>query len=621
MHEDAERDLGLGRFGPAAAAGLILVAALTLSWVRLDGQLQNLLSLAALLIAAVPTIMDAAKHVRANPFNTSVLMMVAAVGAGLIGFYSEAAAVLVLYNLAEALEDYTTDKARGLAKSVAKLLPQRALRKTENGLEEVDVEELRVGEIVVVKPGWRIPVDGRIVSGRSAVDQSIVTGESMPLERSPGDPVLSGTLCLNGSLELRVEKPFQESTARRIANLVVEAREQKASIQRFVDRLTRYYTPTAIAASALIAFVPPIVFGQPLSTWVYRALIVLVIACPSAIAIATPVTVLMALTRAMWSQVLVKGGKYLEEMSRVGVVAFDKTGTLTKGKLTVTAVKPAEGFTEKEVIHLSALAESRSAHPAAVAIMAAARSMGVEPREDVQMRELPGVGVAASSSTVPRIVVGRHAYVQSDATHPEHDEAAPERVVEVAVGGVFAGMIVFSDELRSEAGEAIAELRSMKLRVEMLTGDDEEVAKKIAGQLGIANYHAGLLPEDKVRIAIQLRQRYGAVMMVGDGVNDAAALAASNVGVAVGSAGNDLAIEAADVAMLGSDLRRVGYMLRLSRKAVSTLKLSIAGALGLKLLLLSLGVLGLIPLWVGVVGDDGVTLAIIGFAARLLRFK
>ncbi|MEM1994462.1 MAG: HAD-IC family P-type ATPase, partial [Nitrososphaerales archaeon] len=313
----------------AVVAAVILAAGLVLRWLEVGGVAEHILAGIALIIAAIPVVYELVKQFRGNPFNTEVLMIAAAVGASAIGMFEEGAVVLILYNFAEAVENYTVDKVRGIARKMATLLPQRAVVKRDGELVEVPVEDLKVGDVIVVKPGWRIPIDGRIIAGYSNVDQAAVTGESIPVEKSLGAEVLSGTLNLDRSIEVRVEKPFKDSTISKVINLVVEARERKAKVELFIDRFSRFYAPSMITFAVLIALTPPLALGQPLEVWVYRALVVLVIACPSALVISTPVTMLMGLTRAMWSSVLVKGGIYLEEVAKIKVVAFDKTGTLT----------------------------------------------------------------------------------------------------------------------------------------------------------------------------------------------------------------------------------------------------------------------------------------------------
>lgn len=610
----------------ALAASTILVIGLGLRWSQIGGFTEHVFAGLALLVATAPVAYGAVKRFSSNPFGSEVLMTIAALGAAGIGVYEEGAAVLILYNFAEAIEDYTVDKVKGIAGRMASLLPRRALAKRNDSFIEVPVEELNVGDEILVKPGWRIPVDGKVINGSSNVDQSTITGESVPVQKTSGSSVLSGTLNLEGSLEVLVEKPFKDSTISKIVNLVVEAREKKAAIERFVDRFSKFYTPSMLVLAALIAFLPPLALSQPLSVWVYRSLIVLVIACPSALVISTPVTVLMGITRAMWSSILVKGGMYLEELSKVKVVAFDKTGTLTTGKLKVAEVTPAKGFERHEVLQMAAHAEAKSSHPIATAIVNAAAESGFNPDGNSLLKEIRGRGIEAQLEGQRTIQVGRLSYlleqgVKLDGEIAEQHGRSLGTEVEVATDGKYAGCIRLADSVRPEAREAVKLLNSKGVKAIMLTGDNETTAREIAAQLGIDNYYAELLPEDKVRMVKELKQKYGRVMMVGDGVNDAPALAVSSVGVAVGTAGNDLAIDAADIALMGSDLRKIPYLIRLGKKVVSRVKANVAIALGIKLGFIVAGTLGLIPLWVGVIGDDGATLVIIALALPLLRVR
>ncbi|MDG7007379.1 MAG: cation-translocating P-type ATPase [Nitrososphaerota archaeon] len=610
---------------PSVAAG-ILATSLVLQWLREGGITEHILAGISLLIVALPVAYEAVVEFRSNPFNTSVLMLTAGLGAFAIGVYEEGAAVLILYNFAEAIEAYTVRRVTGITRKIAGLLPKRASVKSGDGsLVEVPVEGLKVDDVVLVKPGWRIPIDGRIIEGRSNLDQSMVTGESMPVEKNVGEEVLSGTLNLDGSLEVRVTKPFKDSTVSRVIELVVEAQERKVRIERFIDRFSRFYTPSMIGLAALLALVPPLVFGQPFEVSVYRALIILVIACPSALIISAPVTVLLGLTRAMWSSILIKGGVFIEELSKVKVVAFDKTGTVTRGRLKVAGIAPEDGFSENEVLQLAAFAETKSSHPIAIAIVDAAKLRGLSTNSDAQVTDVPGRGIIARSREGMTILVGRPTFARDGGV--DHGFAitgnGPKGIgtqVSVAVDERLAGTITVADEIRPDARETIRLLKEQGVKVTMLTGDNEATATRVADDLGIDEYYAELLPEDKVRIARELAKN-GAVAMVGDGVNDAPVLAASNVGIAVGTAGNDIAIDAADVALMGSSLESVPYLLRLSKKVMARLKTNIAIALGLKFVMIGAATFGLIPLWFGVVGDDGVTLIVVAYALPLLRFK
>ena len=625
MEEEVEREQSKVRIGLALVSGSLLSVGLVAFLTGVPAELRQGLFGVSLVLVAAPVLHNALQRVRENPFNEDLLMGTVGIGAAAIGAWGEGAAVLLLYNIAERVEDYTVDRVRNIAKHVAGLLPKRALIKKDGRIEEIPIEDLSRGDIVVVKAGWRIPVDGRIAAGRSSVDQSVITGESIPIEKSPGERVLSGSLSLDGSLEVVVERPYKESTVNRIVEMVTEAHERKAKIERLIDRVSGYYIPSMILVSVSIALIPPFVLGQPFQTWLYRALIVLVIACPSALVISTPVTVLMGLTRAMRSGILIKGGRYLEELSSVKTIIFDKTGTLTQGKLRVSKVVSLDGFTEDEVLRLAAMAESRSSHPIAHAIMERAGYGKNEYPDGMQMVDVAGKGIKAIISGRGTLLVGRTSFLKESGV--EINEVVSRSMppggttMAVALEGKMIGVIYVEDEIRLNAKDVVKQLRSMGKKTIMMTGDNEITAQKVSTEIGIDEYYADLLPEDKVRLAGELKRKYGNTAMVGDGINDAPALTATNVGIAVGTAGNDIAIEAADVALMGSDLKAVPYLLRLGRKASTRIKFNIALALAVKALMIVLGAVGLIPLWFAVIGDDGLTLLIIANALPLLRFR
>jgi Cd2+/Zn2+-exporting ATPase len=623
-NEGEEREGRGKRLWITLAAIAFLVAGIILPMIPIGKGLSETLYEVALATATAPVMWEAVQRVKRNPFNAGLLMTVAAVGAAAIGVWEEGAAVLILYNIAENVEDYTADRVRKVAEKTAALLPKRALVKTNSSLEEVPVDKLQIDQVIIVKPGWRIPIDGRVTQGVSSIDQSTITGESIPIEKAPGDEVLSGSLNIQGSLEIKVEKLFSDSTVSRIVKLVTQARERKANIERAVDRFSRRYTPAMMILAASIAIIPTLFLSGSLSVWIYRSLIALIIACPSAFVIATPVTVLMGLTRAMWNGVLVKGGMYLEEMSRTRAVAFDKTGTLTLGRLKVSEIKPFNSFERSDVLRFAALAESRSSHPMGLAIVNEAKERGLGLNEQVDVTEIAGKGVKATLQDGKRVLVGKPSFLKENgikvSVTSRNEPRGSGTMVAVALDAKLVGMIVACDELRPEARETIDNLRALGIkRVEMLTGDDENTARTTARELGLKEYHANLLPENKVSLANSIREKYGSLVMVGDGVNDAPVLAASNVGVAIGTAGNDIAIEAADIALMGSDLRAVPSTIRLGRRVMSKLKVNIALTLSIKFFMIALGVFGLIPLWFAVIGDDGITLVVIANALPLLR--
>lgn len=602
------------------SSAVLLGIGLLGNFINLPEQIRDILSALSLIIVTLPIAIKALKRFSNNPFNADVLMSLAGIGSFLIGKYAEGAAVLLLYTFAELLEAYTVDRVRKTTKKLAELLPNRALLKKGDTSEEVLVEDLKVGDIIIVKPGWRLPIDGVIVSGTSSIDQAAVTGESVPVEKTSGDDVLSGTLNLDGSLEVKVTKPFYDSTTNRIINLVMEAQGRKASIEKFVDQFSRYYTPAMLALTVLVALVPPLFFNQPFSTWFYRSLVVLIIACPSAFLISTPITVLVGLTTAMRSGILIKGGAYLEALSKIQAVIFDKTGTLTIGKPSVVEIVPHKGYDTKEILKLAAIAEEKSSHPLALAIVQKAQEEKIE-IPDAHVEEVTGKGVKASYGGKD-ILVGKLAFLKESGIEIDDQASSTYTQIGVAVDKKLIGIIHIADTKRPEAKEALLQLERMGIKeIAMLTGDQEQVAKVIAKEIGLKTYYAGLLPQDKERIAKELREKYGNIAMVGDGINDAPVLAASNVGIAIGTAGNDIALEAADVALMGSDLRAVPFLIQLGKKSVMKLRMNLGIALGLKALMIVLGVLGVIPLWVAVLGDDGATLLVIANALPLLRYK
>lgn len=603
------------------SSSLLLGLALLGNIAGLPPVVSNILSAFSLLIVSFPIFIKAIKRVKVNPYNADILMSLAGIGSFLIGHYAEGAAVLLLYTLAELLEAYTVDRVRKTTKKLAELLPKRALLKKGKTVIEVLVENLHIDDVILVKPGWRLPIDGVVVSGTSTIDQAAVTGESVPVEKTQGDEVLSGTLNLDGSLEVKVTKLYYDSTTSKIINMVMDAQSRKANIEKFVDQFSRYYTPAMLVVTVLVALLPPLVFHQPFSTWFYRSLVVLIIACPSAFLISTPVTVLVSLTTAMRSGILIKGGAYLEALAKIQAVVFDKTGTLTLGKPSVVSIDMLNGYTKDEVLKFAAIAEEKSSHPLAVAIVEKAKDAHLD-IPDVHAEETSGNGVKASFEGKD-ILVGKLAYLRNSGVAFDGDlKETGYTQVGVAVNKRMVGIIHMADTKRPEAHEALEQLMRLGMKeIAMLTGDQAPVAKAIAKEIGLKTYYAGLLPQDKVRIAKELRQKYGHVAMVGDGINDAPVLAASNVGIAMGTAGNDIALEAADIALMGSDLRAVPFLIQLGKKSVMKLRVNLGIALGLKGLMMVLGILGIVPLWVAVLGDDGATLLVIANSLPLLRYK
>jgi len=485
-----------------------------------------------------------------------------------------------------------------------------------------------VGETIIVTPGERIPIDGSVTIGESDVNQAPITGESLPADKRPGDEVFAGTINGHGALEIRVTKLRRDTTMARIINLVEVAQAQRAPSQSFVERFARVYTPAVIAVASLVAAVPPLFFGQPFGDWFYRALVLLVISCPCALVISTPVSIVSALAGAARRGVLIKGGIHLERAARIKVVAFDKTGTLTRGRPEVVDVIPLNGAGPLEVLRLAAALEARSEHPLARAVIRRAEQAGVLRSAGEGFRALPGLGAEAVVDGQP-VLLGNHRLFEErslcSVKVEEHLAAlgqAGRTAVLVARGGETIGVIGVADATRSYGAEAVAALqRESGSRVVMLTGDNSKTADAIGTSLGVDEWRAELLPADKMSAVADLQRRYGAVAMVGDGVNDAPALAAADIGIAMGAAGTDAALETADVVLMADELMAVPYFLRLGRTAVRNIRVNIALALGLKALFLGLAIGGVATLWIAVAADMGASLLVIGNGLRLLKAR
>ncbi len=566
---------------------------------------------------------------RLTELGIDSLISLAIVGAIAIGEYVEAASLAFLFSLAELLERYAVDRARNSLRELMKLAPPTARVRRDGRELELPVEEVQIGEIVVVRPGDRIPLDGEVVSGESAVDQAPITGESVPVEKGPGDPVYAGTINQEGYLEIKVTKRSTDTTLAKIIHLVEEAEERRAPIERFVDRFARYYTPTVVLVAVGVATVPPLAFGAPFVDWFVRALALLVIACPCAMLISTPVSVVSAITAAARQGVLIKGGVYLEEVGQIRAIALDKTGTLTRGELAVTDVVPLNGRSPEEVLALAARLEARSRHPIARAIVKHYEERnGAVPEHDglEGFESVTGKGVRARWNG-QTVIVGKpelfpNARELEGLPAFQELEAQAKTVVVVGTPEEAWGLIAVADEIRPEAPLAVEALKRLGLEVVMITGDNEGTARAVAQRLGIEHVHAEVLPEGKVAEVEKLLQEFGKVAMVGDGVNDAPALARATVGIAMGAIGTDAALETADVALLGDDLSRLPYLIELSRTARSVIRQNIASSITVKL---GLG-LGVFPGWVTLVvavlvGDMGMSLAVTGNALRLARIR
>lgn len=601
-------------------SGVALGVGLALSFLAGRSLVSDLVLLSAMLVSGYSIAVSGLKALIRGRVSIDLLITVAAVGASLIGHLEEGAAVVLLFNLAERLEDYAGERARHAIEELIELRPEVAVVRRGGVEVEVPVGSVMPGEVFVLRPGDRVPLDGVVIEGESGVDQSAITGESVPAAKAVGGDVYAGTMNVDGFLAVRATSMAEESTLARILHMVEEAEESKSPTEAFVDRFSRWYTPAVIVAALVVAVVPPLLLGQPLMEWVYKALVMLVVACPCALAISTPVAMVSAIASASRNGVLVKGSIHIEELARAKVIAFDKTGTLTRGELEVSEVRGAE---PGEVLRCAAALEAKSEHPIGRAIVEKARESGIENGEPTGFRTFPGRGVQArlDEST---ICVGNPRLLEElgieNSNHLTPGDAG-KTVILVAKEKTVIGSLTLIDRVRPESAAAVAALKARGLRVEMLTGDNEETAREIAGRVGVDGFRAGLLPEEKVA-AVESLKAMGGVVMVGDGVNDAPALAIADVGIAMGAMGSDVALETADIALMQDRLDRVPYAIDLSRATMRRIRENITLSLLVKLGVAVLALLGFVTLWAAVaVGDMGLSLAVILNALRLGRIK
>jgi Cd2+/Zn2+-exporting ATPase len=563
---------------------------------------------------------------RSGVLDINTLMVFAVIGAMVLGEWSEAASVVFLVALAQLLESRAMDRARGAIRALMDLAPADAIVRRDGLDRRVPVDDVMAGDTIVVRPGEKVPLDGRVSAGQSHVNQAPVTGESLPVDKGPGDEVFAGTINGRGALDVLVTRLRRDSTLARIIHLVENAQAQRAPSQAFVDRFARVYTPVVLVLAVALARAPPLFAGASWATWFYRSLVLLVISCPCALVISTPVSIVSALAAGARKGVLIKGGVHLEKMAAIRCVAFDKTGTLTRAQLHVVDVRPVGGAQASEVLQLAASLEMRSEHPIGEAIVAHALAAGVRPVAVDAFQALPGRGAEARLGSHD-VVVGSHRLFEERGLCSTEMEAAIDAIerrgasaVMVAAGGAAVGVIGVADEPREAAREAIALLRRQGIEhVVLLTGDQEVTARALAEALDLDAYRAALLPEDKVAAVEDLRRRYGALAMVGDGVNDAPALAAADVGIAMGVAGTDAALETADVALMADELSKIPFALRLSRATARNIHANIGFSIVVKGAFLVLAVTGAATLWMAVAADMGASLIVIANALRLLR--
>ncbi|MFD2654709.1 heavy metal translocating P-type ATPase [Gracilibacillus thailandensis] len=568
--------------------------------------------LMAIIIGGYDLIKTGSRNLLKLQFDMKTLMTIAVIGAAIIGEWAEAAVVVFLFALSEALEGYSMDKARNSIQSLMDVAPNRATIKRDHQLIEIDVEDVRIGDTMIVKPGEKIAMDGVVIEGNSYVNQAAITGESVPVEKEDGSTVFAGSINEEGALVVEVTKSSEDTTIAKIIHLVEEAQAEKAPTQQFVDRFAKYYTPAIMILALLVIIIPPI-FGADWQTWIYNGLAVLVVGCPCALVISTPVAIVTAIGNAARNGVLIKGGIHLEQLANIDAVAFDKTGTLTIGRPVVTEVK-AIRRTEEELLQIAGALESYSEHPIARAIHN--KTQGMRLPEATQFQSFTGKGIAAVINGV-RYKIGNAKLFEESELPP----VSANTVLYIGTDDEVMGYVTVADQPRPNVKQQITNLHRLGVsNTVMLTGDVTNVAEEIGQETGVSEVKAELFPEDKLAYIKQLKQTHR-VAMVGDGINDAPSLAEANVGIAMGGAGTDVAMETADIALMGDDLSKIPHSIHLSKRTLRIIKENIFLALLLKVVALLLVIPGWLTLWLAIFADMGATLLVVLNALRLMRKK
>jgi len=609
------------------ASGVLAFAGIILTRLEINENIIIPIFVLAIISGGFYIVRKGLAALRTFSLDMNFLMTVAVIGAALIGEWIEAAAVVFLFSLAQLLETYSMDRARNAIRSLMELSPQRALVRRDGQEEEVDVNLVKIGEEIIIKPGEKIPLDGKVIKGNSYVNQAPITGESMPVEKKPGDMVFAGSINQKGSMEVKITHAARDTTLARIIHMVEEAQAQKAPSQSFVDKFAKYYTPAVVTSAILVATVPVLFFNQPFMDWFYRALVLLVISCPCALVISTPVSIVAGLSQAARKGVLIKGGVHLENAGRLKALVFDKTGTLTKGKAEVIDIIPLNNHNKDQVLRIAAGIESRSEHHLAQAILTKAEEWKLKIPEPSDFHSITGKGARAKIDGEYFYIGSHRLFEEKKFCTPELDQKMKELEKEshslVVVGNSnrALGIIVISDAIRPNGKPTIDELRKIGIReIAMLTGDNQGTARAIAKKLGIDAFKAELMPQDKVKAIKDYLKKYDRLAMIGDGVNDAPALASATIGIAMGTAGTDAALETADIALMNDDLSGIPFVISLGKKTLWIIKENISLALLIKAVFFALAIPGLATLWMAVIADMGASLIVIFNGMRLFKF-
>lgn len=588
------------------------------------------LFISAIVIGGFSLFTEGIKDLLKLNFSMEVLMTVAIIGASIIGEWAEGSIVVILFAVSEALERFSMDKARQSIRSLMDIAPKEALIRRNNEEKMINVSDIQIGDIMIIKPGQKIAMDGVVIKGHSAVNQAAITGESVPIEKQIKDEIFAGTLNEEGILEVEVTKHVNDTTIAKIIHLVEEAQGERAPAQAFVDKFAKYYTPSIMAISALIIIIPPLFFGGDWNKWLYQGLSLLVVGCPCSLVISTPVSIVSAIGNSAKNGVLVKGGIYLEEIGGLKAIAFDKTGTLTKGTPSVTDFVVSDTNQENQYLSIISALEILSQHPLASAILKEAdrRESNYQMIDIMNFKSVTGKGIKGDYQGATYFV-GSPKLFDSElirqASVMKNYEKLQEQGKTVMIFGTaqnILAIIAVADELRKSSSEVIAKLHQLGIEhTIMLTGDNIRTAKSIGEQVGVTDIKGDLMPQDKLDYIKELKEKYGKVAMVGDGVNDAPALASATVGIAMGGAGTDPALETADVALMGDDLQKLPFIVNLSRKTLKIIKQNITFSLSIKFLALLLIIPGWLSLWIAIVADMGATLLVTLNGLRLMKQK
>ena len=610
------------------SSGILFIAGHILEWMSFDHTIVTIIYMLAAIIAGYEIAVLAYNSlVKRHTIGPALLVVIACIASFIIGHGEEGAAVALLYYIAEFLEDLAEHRAKRSIKALVEIAPEKARVKVGQGEELRPIEEVKIGEIVLVRPGDKVPLDGKVIYGTSSLNQASITGESLPVTKTVGDKVFSGTVNEDGYLEVEVTKEAKDSVISKIVTLVKRSQLNRSTTETMVERISKYYTPLMIVIAACVAFIPPLFFGQNLVDWVYKALSIMVISCPCAFLISTPIGMVSAITSATKKGVIIKGSTYVEEMRNVKAVIFDKTGTLTEGKLELSDINVLnDNYGEDEIVKIAASLEHSSSHPIAQAIVNYANENGIEFDEIEDFKNVPGKGIIGN-------IAGNQYYAanesliegsQFNVSQEEINQYSAEGKTLIFIGdseSVIASLTVV-DKIRDNASEVIKDLKDQGVKTIMLTGDNKIAAKKVADEIGLDYVYSNLLPEDKLNLLDTIRNKFGDVAMVGDGINDAPALARANIGIAMGAAGSDVAIETADVALMQDDISKLPYLFSLSQKTMNIIKQNISLSIFVKALFVMLAILGVITLMMSVgIGDLGLTMVVILNSFRIARVK